>query len=402
MKITIVGDIMAELPIVTAAKKKSGSYDFKPMFREVKPLFAEADYVIGNLESPLAGEEALYSQHYFAFNTPDEMVDAIQDAGIDLLSTVNNHTFDRGREGLERTIRVMDEKKMAHTGTYLPGAERPEAFYFEVDGTRFAVIAYTYGTNYNGSGGKWLAEGELEGTVNLLRPQAETVYLPGVLKPADWVDKLFPKFHTEKRARIKKKLGMVYNYSRADDNLNRETMAPYVEQFQNDIRKAREKADVVLFYPHVGGQFNPKVGAISQYVFEKGIEAGADAVLASHSHLIQKAEWKGEIPCAYSLGNFSMSPDSGIMIPELLPGIGLAMHLYVENKKIEKVTFSMLKAVEKKNELLVSWPVDVLYAKLDSAKEKAKLEEEVRQIYRTVTGKDLQGECVRREYELSR
>ena len=27
---------------------------------------------------------------------------------------------------------------------------------------------------------------------------------------------------------------------------------------------------------------------------------------------------------------------------------------------------------------------------------------EIRQIYRTVTGKDLEGECVRREYELAR
>lgn len=62
-------------------------------------------------------------------------------------------------------------------------------------------------------------------------------------------------------------------------------MAPYTAKYRADIQAAKEKADVVIFYPHVGGQFNPEPGAVARYV----VEQGADAVIASHSHIVQKA-----------------------------------------------------------------------------------------------------------------
>ena len=56
MKITIVGDIMCEPPILEGAKQTDGSYDFAPMYEKMLPMFREADYVIGNMETTLAGE----------------------------------------------------------------------------------------------------------------------------------------------------------------------------------------------------------------------------------------------------------------------------------------------------------------------------------------------------------
>ena len=67
MKITIVGDIMCEPPIQEAAKRPDGSYDFAPMYEKVAPLFREADYVIGNMETTLAGEEREYTKSFFSF-----------------------------------------------------------------------------------------------------------------------------------------------------------------------------------------------------------------------------------------------------------------------------------------------------------------------------------------------
>ena len=71
MKITIVGDIMCESPIQEAAKRPDGSYDFAPMYEKVAPMFREADYVIGNMETTLAGEEREYTKTFFSFNAPD-------------------------------------------------------------------------------------------------------------------------------------------------------------------------------------------------------------------------------------------------------------------------------------------------------------------------------------------
>ncbi len=400
MKITFLGDIMAEPPVLKAAKQKDGSYNFDGVFAYVKPLLDEADYVVGNLETPLAGAEAKYTQEHYVFNAPDSYVDACKKAGIKMLSTANNHTFDRGYAGLERTVRVMEEKGMAYHGTRLPGQARSEAVYISLGDTKIAIIAYTYGTNYSKKSNPYLAEGDYAGTVNLLRPQPETAYLPGVFHENDWVDKVFSKMYREPRGRIKKLLGMCYTYPRSDDRLDKELAAPYIEQMQSDIRKAKEKADLVLFYPHMGGQFNLKPGYFTQYVTEKAIEAGASAVIASHSHCPQLITYKEDVPVAYSLGNFNMSPRSSLAYPEHLSHYGLALHLYVDGGKIQKVTFSMLQNYEKRRTQVSGYPVDALYAALPEGKEKRQLEKDIQKLYGIVTGKVLTGDLVRHEYEL--
>ncbi len=403
MKITFLGDIMAEPPVLKAAKRPGG-YDFSGVFAPAKELLAESDYVVANLETPLAGKEAGYTDTHLAFNAPDEYVDALKDAGIKLVSTANNHTFDRGYAGMERTIRVLEEKGLPHTGSFLPGIQRPEAYYFEQDGTKFAVIAYTYGTNYGGSGGKCLAEGEYADTVNLLCHQRCDTYLPGVWRGSDWVDKLFKKLPFVKDAnvpgKLKKLLGMTATYSRHDDRLEGKTDTPFIAQMQQDIRTAKQKADVVLFYPHVGGQFNEKPGAFSEYIIDKAVEAGADAVIATHSHIPQKLVRKNGVPCSYCLGNYNMNPHSYLAMPEILTHYGYALHIYVVEKGIVKVTFSMMKNCVMPDGQIASYPVDALYETLKTDKEKRLLEKEIRHLYGRVTGRVLEGETVHREYEM--
>jgi poly-gamma-glutamate synthesis protein (capsule biosynthesis protein) len=404
MKITFLADIMCEPPVLKAARRKGDKYDFTGVFRYAKKLIGESDFVIGNLETPLAGKECGYTDTHIAFNAPDEYADALIDAGIDLISTANNHTFDRGYEGMERTIRVLDEKGIAHTGSYKRDEERPEAYYFERDGVKIAVIAYTYNTNYSGSGGTCLAEGEYEGTVNLLCSQKTRTYLPGVYRGSDWVDRLFKHFKFVKDentpGKLKKLLGMTATYSRHDDCIDGKTDTKFIEKMQADIRLAKEKADLVLFYPHVGGQFNIKPGAFTEYVIEKALEAGADGIAATHSHIPQKFEWKNGVPCAYCLGNFNMNPKSYLAMPEILTNYGYALHLYVEDKKITRASFSMLKNYVDRDGQISSYPVDELYDSLKCEKEKKKLELEIRHLYGIVTGHVLTDNPVRREYEL--
>ncbi|MBR5858335.1 MAG: CapA family protein, partial [Clostridia bacterium] len=121
---------------------------------------------------------------------------------------------------------------------------------------------------------------------------------------------------------------------------------------------------------HVGGQFNVKPGAFTEFVFEKAIEAGADAVIGTHSHIPQKFEWKKSVPCAYCLGNFNMNPRSYLAMPEILTDYGYALHLYVEEKRITKATFSMMKNYVDRDGQISSYPVDELYSSLKSEKAK--------------------------------
>ena len=397
MRITFVGDIMCELSVLKAAKKGK-TYDFNWCFDGVRDLLKKSDYRICNLETPMAGEEAGYSKNFICFNAPDTYADAIKNAGFDLVATANNHTFDRGYDGLISTIKFLDEKGIPHTGTFLPGTQREEAYYFTLGDTKVAVIAYTYNTNYGASGGKCLVEGDWAGTVNLLKPQTHGTFIKGgLIHETTKFDKLTKKFlplHT--RNRIKHFFGVPFSSPRPDHNLDKELMAPYVEQFQADIRKAKEKADFVIFYPHIGGQFDPHPGQFTEYVMEKAVEAGVDAIVASHAHVVQNAKMFGTTPCAYSIGNFNMDPTSCLGVLENLPGWGLAWHLDVENGKLKKVSFTILVAEKKGRKLTTRTLTD----RYNAASEKKKViyKRHARLIYSTVTRTALMDNFIQDEY----
>jgi len=174
-KVTFVGDIMCERLLLKASQQKRGGYDFSPVFANMQELFSQADFVIGNLETPLAGEAAVYTNEMYSFNTPDTFADAVKQAGIDLVAIANNHCLDRNVEGLCRTIRVLDDLGLPHCGTKVNGAQDQEATYFSLGNTKFAVINYTYGTNY--ALNKMVLPEDSRVRVNLLRAQQESVYL---------------------------------------------------------------------------------------------------------------------------------------------------------------------------------------------------------------------------------
>src|SRR5207344_2394675 len=93
----------------------SARYDYKPCFQFIKPILAAPDLTIGNLEVTLAGPPF---KGYPQFSAPDELLDALKDAGYDALVTANNHCVDRGKAGLERTVDMLDKELFLHTGTF--------------------------------------------------------------------------------------------------------------------------------------------------------------------------------------------------------------------------------------------------------------------------------------------
>lgn len=402
-KITLIGDIMCEPLLLKAARRADGSYQFDSVFQHMKAMFAEADFVIGNLETPLAGKDAGYTNELFSFNTPDAFADAVKAAGISFVSTANNHCMDRGYEGLQRTLTVLDQKGIPHGGTFRTPAERSGAFYFTLEDQRFAVLPYTYGANFSMHGRQMTPE--QEETVSFLHAYTQPIFVrqqkkkPGLPKRA--LNFLLRPLKREHQAWVKKKLGMVYNTPRADDYIDEAGAEPYLARMERDLKQAAEQADIVIFYPHTGGQFNLEPGKFTELVIGRALAAGCDAIIASHPHIVQKAESRNGVPCFYSVGNFSMSPNSVYLLHEHLPEYGLAVHLYAENGSVTETSFSVLKIVETKKQALTVYPVDEYDALLQDHAEKEKLLADVRQICRTVTGCAEDEVSIRREYPLS-
>ena len=169
-----------KVAVLKGAKQKDGTYDFYEVFAPAQSLLSEADLLVGNFETPMAGPDAKYTQHYYSFNAPDSYADALKKAGFHLVSTVNNHVFDRGFAGLERTLDILDDRGIGHTGTWRERDARSEAWYGKVGDTTVAIIAYTVSTNFGGSGGRCQAVGEKSHMVNMLQSHTGRVFADGV------------------------------------------------------------------------------------------------------------------------------------------------------------------------------------------------------------------------------
>lgn len=145
--ICAVGDIMAHGAQLDAAYNAgTKTYCFRSCFTHVAPVLKSADITIGNLETTLAGKDKGYTG-YPAFNTPETLADALQEAGFDLLTTANNHCLDRQEYGLRRTLDQLDARGLLHVGTARTQEERDTPVIVERKGIKVAFLAYTYGTN---------------------------------------------------------------------------------------------------------------------------------------------------------------------------------------------------------------------------------------------------------------
>ena len=110
LTIIFMGDIMGhESQIQSAFDSKSKSYNYDSIFKKVSPIIKSTDFAIANLEVTLAGEP--YTG-YPQFSSPDELAHACKQNGIDILVTANNHSWDRGKQGILRTIKVLDSLKI--------------------------------------------------------------------------------------------------------------------------------------------------------------------------------------------------------------------------------------------------------------------------------------------------
>jgi len=147
--IAAVGDIMVHgAQLKSAWDAEHNRYNFEPVFSPVKDLLSAADLTIGNLETTLPGRKKLYAG-YPQFGTPDALVAALQEAGIDILTTANNHACDTGKRGVIRTIKVLDAYGILHVGTYRNKSEYEthRILMVERNHIRLAFLSYSYGLN---------------------------------------------------------------------------------------------------------------------------------------------------------------------------------------------------------------------------------------------------------------
>jgi poly-gamma-glutamate synthesis protein (capsule biosynthesis protein) len=148
----MVGDVLIHANVYRDAQV-GDTYDFSPMFSDVKDLVKDYDLAFYNQETPFGGKALKYGG-YPKFNTPSEIGDNMLGMGFNLVSLATNHTMDRGEIGAVNALNYWNKKDVLTAGSYLSVDDRDKVNIKEKNGIKYTMLAYTMSTNYAIPSGK--------------------------------------------------------------------------------------------------------------------------------------------------------------------------------------------------------------------------------------------------------
>ena len=148
------GDILMHKPLLDRALANGGGrkYDFAPFFSEIRPYTEGVDLGLCHVETPMGpGKPTTYP----IFNTPTALARSIRQTGWDACSTASNHSLDGGQAGINGTVKALDKRGIAHTGSFTSRRARREPTLVNVQGLKIGFISYTDATNGLSSPNPW-------------------------------------------------------------------------------------------------------------------------------------------------------------------------------------------------------------------------------------------------------
>lgn len=268
--------IPADSPVRTRSVRLVGDIfvseeDPGQTFAATRELLRGGDVLIGNLEVPLCDVGAPLPKSNGHLRSEPRMVQALTAAGMTAVTVANNHAMNYGEDGLDQTLRVLDDAGIGHAGGGTDSAAAHAPFVGQVRGWRYAVLSYT----------SVYARGMFEARADrggLATVKVDTAYQPRERHLE--VPGLPPIIRTDVDAKD-------------------------VARVQSDIVAIRDHVDAVIVCWHWG--VSVVAHDVVQYQREMGrmaIDAGADAVVGHHPHSLQPIDFHHGKPICYCIGNF--------------------------------------------------------------------------------------------------
>ena len=275
--ISYTGDMLCPAQLT---EKTNGNYDL--CFEKIATVLKKSDLAVGNLETPVAGEDLKYTYERYRFNTPCSYLTSAKNAGISLVSCAMNHSMDRDEIGIDRTLDACAAAGVETVGMYKTEADRDKVFVKNVGGIKVAFVNYTYGTNAFAH--RTFLKHKYK--VNMLQPEETLEGSIHLLNSADEIESDVKRIYFEEKEKYAA------------------LVSPYLDRLKRDVENAKANADFVVMLLHCGGQYNPDPDAYTRFIVSKIKEYGADAIIGLHPHIIQKCEYSDGIFTAFCLGNF--------------------------------------------------------------------------------------------------
>ena len=218
-------------------------------FAFIQPSLASADIAVVNAEMAISDRGTPVDKEY-VFRAPPQAAARMAAAGIDVVSLANNHARDYGAEALLDSVNLLEIAGVVPLGA---GADDTEAYSYRV---------------LNAAGDMRVA-------------------FVGASMVVPWT---FP----------------------AEPDRPGIASARPTTRIVESVRAASQAADVVIVVIHWGVERQTCPTAEQFDVTRELLDAGADAIIGHHPHVLQPIEFVGGKLVAYSLGNFVWHPRSGL------------------------------------------------------------------------------------------
>jgi poly-gamma-glutamate capsule biosynthesis protein CapA/YwtB (metallophosphatase superfamily) len=143
VKFAFCGDIMPGAEV----GERIGDGSLADWLSDVARVWRDADVVIGNLESPCVTKApaVLGPNPELVFRSPASRVRELAKAGFSALCLANNHILDCGPEGIQETLRSLDEAGIRHAGAGMNLTEALEPALLRLGNKTVGIVAFCYG-----------------------------------------------------------------------------------------------------------------------------------------------------------------------------------------------------------------------------------------------------------------
>lgn len=254
------GDIIMHKPFLTSPVylKDDGSYDYNPIFTYVKDYFESADFTVTTLECALV--ESDYTG-YPTFHAPDAIAEALAANGVDMCLLANNHIYDNGDEGLQRTMDVMTQNSLLYTGTRKTESDKTYMIQ-EINGIKVGFFNYVFETEQvNG-----------QKSINGIAVSDESAPLI--------------------------------------NSFNSNDLDAFYQDIEAGLKEMEEEnVEFTVAYMHWGIEYQTQESDEQDAMAQKLCDLGIDALIGSHPHVIQpvdlleSSDGSHQMLCAYAIGN---------------------------------------------------------------------------------------------------
>jgi len=244
--IAVGGDVLPE-------SSWEGSQDIFHFLDGMQAQFAQTDLVFVNLEEPITSSaqaapfknrsEVAAGRDYILKARNPEIPRALKQSGVGLVGLANNHMMDYGFIGLRDTLNAFRQAELPVVGAGVK-LDAQRPFIFQRHGRRVALLAFSDVVPRNSG--------------------ATETHL-GIASAKDASD------------------------------------------LADAIRRARRQADFVVLMMHWGGQGNHLIIPRQRQLARVAAEAGCDAIVGMHPHVLQGIEYIKHTPVLYSIGNFAFA-----------------------------------------------------------------------------------------------